>query len=165
LLYLHIIDYKEDLSSKTSTNNEKQANSIAGRILIPDTLLNKIDVDYLNSLAVSDIDNFLTKYSKKWGVSNEALLIRLLQNSYIDNDLYSDYKQLKSSVINIPDKSKPAPRMYRHREPINIFGLKYVQKVIEAYSNDYITLHKTSLYLDNIKVNTVNKLVNYVIQL
>jgi Zn-dependent peptidase ImmA (M78 family) len=171
-LLLHknsVLDYEEDYHSNVGI--EKEANKIAGNILIPDEFIEQIDVDQLIKMEANNVDSFLEEFSFKWCVSNEAILVRLLQEKRINNTFYTSYrgfrtflhKQKEEELESSPEVN--IPRKYRHREPLNVFGKPFVGAVLDAYHNQHITLAKASTYLDNIKVKDVHKLVDYVVQL
>lgn len=169
-LLLHknsVLDYEEDYRSEEGI--EKEANRVAGNILIPDNFLSQIDIQQLKSLGVDQIDNYLDCFSRQWCVSNEAILVRLLHKYFINNSFYADYKSFKEYLFRQKEKiiedfpKNNVVRTYRHREPLNIFGKNYVNTVLEAYQSQHITLAKASTYLDNIKVKDVHKLVEYVV--
>ena len=168
-LLLHknsVMDYEEDYQSNTGL--EKEANELTGNILIPYSYLLKIDTGLLITMESNEIDDYLDEYSRKWCVSNEAILVRLIQNKEIEYPFYSAYRNFKEylfrrSLENTQQQS--IPRTYRHREPLNIFGKSYVMTVLEAFHNQHITLAKASSFLDNLKIKDVHKLEKYVIQL
>lgn len=172
-LLLHknsILDYEEDYHSDFGM--EKEANEIAGHILIPENYIEQININKLARLESNQVDIYLNDFSKKWCVSNEALLMRLLQIGLIDNTFYGSYKSFKEYLYKQQQELNKAqqkeiiiPRKYRHREPLNIFGKTFVSTVLEAFENQHITLSKASTFLDNLKIRDVHKLVDYVIQL
>lgn len=174
-LLLHknsILDYEEDYHSNFGM--EKEANLIASHVLITDSYIDQINIELLIKLNPDKVDNYLNEFSKKWCVSNEAILVRLIQMGKIDRTFYSSYKSFKEFILHQQlelelDKTRKdtpiIPRNYRHREPLNIFGRSYVSTVLEAFQNQHITLSKASTFLDNIKIRDVHKLVDYVIQL
>ena len=165
-LLLHknsVLDYEDDYHSDSGI--EKEANRIAGNILIPDNFIENINIKELINLEVNQIDKYLDNFSKNWCVSNEAILVRLLHKNLINKSLYISYQNFRDYLFR-KKKEEPKngfPRSYRHREPLNIFGKQYVYTVLEAYHSQHITLAKTSTYLDNIKIEDVHKLVDYVI--
>ena len=69
-LLLHqesIIDFEEDYVSEIGL--EREANLLAGYILLPDHFLKQIDLELLKKLEINNIDIFLNQYSKNWCVS------------------------------------------------------------------------------------------------
>ena len=168
-LLLHkesVLDYEEDYESET--RREKEANLLAGYILLPDRLLERINIRELTSFRVNEIDKFLTPYATRWCLSVEAILVRLNQERKINYVFYNAYKEFKANLMIVPineEDDNRIPRLYRHREPLKIFGESYVTTVLEAYHNQYISLAKASSYLDNIKIKDIHKLEQHVIQL
>ncbi len=143
---------------------EKEANEFAGNLLIPDVFLNELDLEKLLNLEVEEYDNYLCNYKKSWCVSGEAILVRLLINNIISQQHYQSYKNFKNQQA-VKDSQKdtgPIPRVYRHREPMNVFGKPFVYAVFDSLHNRNITLSKASTYLDNLKISDVRQLERYV---
>ncbi|MEE9493408.1 MAG: ImmA/IrrE family metallo-endopeptidase [Gammaproteobacteria bacterium] len=156
------IDDEEDFHSYQGM--EKEANEFAGNLLIPDVFLNELNLEKLLNLEVEEYDNYLSDYKKRWCVSGEAILVRLLINNIITQQHYQSYKNFKSQQA-IKDSQKdtgPIPRKYRHREPMNVFGKPFVYAVFDSLHNRNITLAKASTYLDNLKISDVRQLERYV---
>jgi len=156
------IDDEDDFHSYLGI--EKEANEFAGNLLIPDRFLNELNVDELLSLEITEYDNFLGDYKRRWCVSGEAILVRLLINNKISQQDYQGYKSFKyqQAVKENKKESVQIPRAYRHREPINVFGKPFVYAVFDSLHNRNITLSKASTYLDNLKISDVRQLERYV---
>lgn len=153
------IDNDEDFYNYQG--REKEANEFAGNLLIPDHFLNQIDTEQLLRLQTKDYDSFLANYRKLWSVSNRAILVRLLINDKISQyhyQSYVDYNEEQSRIETTPVSSEPIPRMYRRREPMNVFGKPFVYAVFDSLHNKKITLAKASTYLDNLKISDVRRL-------
>ncbi len=165
-LLLHkesVIDHDEDFYNYQG--KEKEANEFAGNLLIPDSFLNEIDTVQLLRLKIQEYDSFFKHYRKLWCVSNRAILVRLLINKKISQQHYQSYVDYKEhELIKEANKisSKPIPRSYRHREPMNVFGRPFVSAVFDSLHNKKITLAKASSYLDNLKISDVKRLEQYV---
>lgn len=156
------IDDEDDLHNYQGM--EKEANEFAGNLLIPDVFLNELDINTLLNLKVEEYDNYLNSYKKQWCVSGEAILVRLLINKLITQQHYQSYKNFKNQQT-VKDSQKDTgsiPRIYRHREPINVFGKPFVYAVFDSLHNRNITLAKASTYLDNLKISDVRQLEQYV---
>lgn len=156
------IDDEEDFHSYQGM--EKEANEFAGNVLIPDVFLNDLNLEKLLNLEVEEYDNYLSDYKKRWCVSGEAILVRLLINNIITQQHYQNYKNFKNQQA-VKDSQKdtgPIPRKYRHREPMNVFGKPFVYAVFDSLHNRNITLAKASTYLDNLKISDVRQLERYV---
>jgi len=157
------IDNDEDFYSYRGT--EKEANTFAGNVLIPDNFLSQIDTKELLKLEVSEYDSFLSDYKKLWCVSGRAILVRLLINKKISQSLYQNYVSFKDA-IHAKEASRitttSIPRTYRHREPVNVFGKPFVYAVFDSLHTKKITLSKASTYLDNLKISDVRRLEHYV---
>jgi len=166
-LLLHkesVIDDEDDFYNYQG--KEKDANEFSGNLLMPDEFIKQINVQELLNKQVSEYDNFLLNCTKNWCVSVEAILVRLLKSRQITEQHYQDYKQLKNTQREIErtkiSDTKPIPRSYRHREPMNMFGRPFVYAVFDSLHNQKITLSKASTYLDNIKISDVRQLEQYV---
>ena len=95
-------------------------------------------------------------------------MYRLFREHKITQADYNRYKNFKDEEYKQKEQEKqrkkdlgiykPPPRIYRHREPLNIFGKPYVATVLDALSNKHITLTKASTHLDNLKIHTLHKL-------
>lgn len=159
------IDNDEDFDNYQG--KEKEANEFAGNLLVPDVFLNRINIETLLSLEINEYDDFLDDFKKLWCVSGQAILVRLLRNNKIPPRNYQDYvafqeKKYRAEESRISLDSKPIPRKYRHREPINVFGKPFVYAVFDSLHNKNITLAKASTYLDNLKISDVRQLERYV---
>ena len=156
------IDDEEDFHSYQGM--EKEANEFAGNLLIPDVFLNELNIEKLLNLEVEEYDNYLSDYKKRWCVSGEAILVRLLINNIISQQHYQSYKNFKNqqAVKDSQKETGPIPRVYRHREPMNVFGKPFVYAVFDSLHNRNITLAKASTYLDNLKISDVRQLERYV---
>ncbi|MDC9714656.1 MAG: ImmA/IrrE family metallo-endopeptidase [Gammaproteobacteria bacterium] len=157
------IDNGEDFCNYQG--KEKEANEFAGNLLIPDGFLTQIDIEQVLKLQAQEYNSFFEKYRKLWSVSNTAILVRLLINEKISQEHYQNYvnyqeEQLKREANQVGSGS--IPRIYRHREPMNIFGKPFVYTVFDSLHNKKITLAKASTYLDNLKISDVRQLEQYV---
>ena len=154
------LDYAEDLLSQSG--HEKEANHLAGLILIPDHFISQIDIGKLKSATFHEFDELLDFHKNQWGVSVEVILRRLVNEKLINSSNYQSYREAKSKVV-VPKKiDEKIPRMYRHREPLHLFGKTYVQTVFDALSSQKITAVRAARFLDNIKVPDLRKLEKYV---
>ncbi|MCG8430927.1 MAG: peptidase, partial [Candidatus Omnitrophica bacterium] len=104
-------------------------------------------------------DVWLNQYSKEYGVSCEVILRRLLDEGRLQSTDYNAYRErLKGQVT---EEGGRGNRQYRHREPIHMFGEKYVKTVLDALYAEQITLTKATNYLDSIKISDLHKLEGY----
>lgn len=148
-----VIDDESDFESHTK--KEKEANAFASLILVPEGRLNLVDARQLPPHPWQ-LDEYLSAYRRRWGVSTEVLLLRLLDSERIGRDVYDGYRAWRSTQP--ADESPAAPRMYRYREPKNILGDGYVRTVLSALEDRRITLTRASKFLDGLKVNDLHKL-------
>ena len=74
----------------------------------------------------------------------------------------TEYEGYKTWVQRQPhDRPSEGVRLYRHREPRNIFGDRYVRSVLEALDQDRITINKASKFLDGLQLKDIHKLEAY----
>lgn len=144
---------------------EKEANEFAGQVLIHDNFLSQININELLENKIKDYDLYLKNFKVNWGVSGDAIMVRLLKNKKIPQNLYDEYRSYKKEKEGLErlknqNKKGGTPRIYRYREPLNIFGKKYVNTVFDALSSKNITLYKASTYLDNLTISSLKKLQN-----
>lgn len=150
------IDDIDDFSSLSGPENE--ANSFAGKLLVPDDFLYMIQF-HNKPFEPSEFDEWLFQPRKLWGVSTEVILRRLLDNKKISSTEYNEYRAWRN---NLPTpEASPAPRMYRHREPKNIFGDRFVRTILDSLSAKHISLSKASTYLDGLRINDLHKLEDH----
>ena len=147
------IDDEDDMYSHTGI--ERDANSFAGHLLVPDDFLRQIR-DEERPEEVSLFDNWLQPQRRAWGVSGEVILRRLMDSQRLSNAKYVAYRAWREALPK-PEPERAA-RLYRHREPKHIFGETFVRAVLDALSGRRITLSKASKYLDGLKLNDLHEL-------
>ena len=147
------IDDEKDMQS--AAGMERQANAFAGHLLVPDAFLAQIDGEQQPD-EVMQYDNWLEQPRKAWGVSTEVILRRLFDAGRLKESSYVAYRKWRSASP-IPDKDG-GNRIYRHREPMHIFGDKFVRTVLDSLNARHITLAKASSYLDSMKITDVHQL-------
>lgn len=150
------VDDRHDLESYAG--QEKEANSLAGRMLVPDSVLDRIN-DQERPINIEEYDEWLADIRNECGVSGEVILRRLLDDNRLLQEHYTAYREWKSKYV--LEQGGRGNRVYRHREPIQIFGEAYVRTVFEALQTKEITLTKASSYLDNLKIEDVHELEKY----
>ena len=150
------VDDEDDLHSHSA--QEQEASSLAGRVLVPDAVLESVrDQDKPSS--VTEYDNWLANLRGIHGVSGEVILRRLLDSGRLLQEHYTAYRQSKNETTG--DGREGGNRSYRHREPIHIFGDTFVRTVFEALQAKEITLARASGYLDNLRIQDVHELEQY----
>lgn len=147
------IDDERDLESVQG--HEANANAFAGHLLVPDGFLEDID-DEKHPADIQEFDSWLEPQRKRWGVSGEVILRRLLDMGRLTRTEYSAYRTWRAQVV--PHISEGGSRQYRYREPKHIFGDTFVLTVLDALNERQITLAKASSYLDNLKIKDLHKL-------
>jgi Zn-dependent peptidase ImmA (M78 family) len=150
------IDDEIDLNSHEG--RERDANSFAGNLLVPDNFLAMIN-DAERPLNVSEYDVWLDRQCKAWGVSCEVILRRLMDAGRLPQSEYAAYRQWRATLIIL--QKEGGSRQYRHREPIHVFGDNYVRTVLDALNARQITLTKASSYLDSIKIKDLHSLESF----
>lgn len=147
------IDDEADIYA--SSGLESEANQFAGMVLVPDHFLQTINKKS-QPIHVSEYVDWLKPYKKQWGVSTEVILRRLKDTNVISQDDYLAYRTwLKQQKTASKDGGN---RQYRHREPVHIFGEKYVKTVFDAKNSKQLTLTKVSNLLDNLKIKDLHQL-------
>lgn len=150
------IDDEQDLYQYSG--KEREANQFAAQLLIPDELLSHVDVSNVPS-APDLFDDWLRPFRKMWGVSSEAILLRLVDARRLDRAHYEEYQAWQTQQS--PEEQPGGTRLYRYREPQHIFGDRYVRTVLSALNEQRITLTKASKFLDGLKVSDLHKLEEY----
>lgn len=148
------IDDEDDFYSYQG--KEKLANEFAGNLLVPDFLLEQIDLDNFPDKDVSAYDHYLRSYCDQWCVSVEVILRRLLNEGNLPIESYQAYREWKKRLP-VPEKSQGGGR-YRYKEPVRMFGEPFVRTVLESLHIKQITLARASTYLDNLKIRDLRRL-------
>lgn len=158
-LMLHRESYIDDEENFYSyRQKEKAANEFAGNMLVPNEFLAGIDMNRFPLNRADHYHVFLRDHSKKWGVSTEVILRRLLDEGIIQKRHYQDYKEWQKSL---PEKKGPSSgSRYRYKEPVRMFGVPYVETVFNALNARNISLAKASSYLDGLKIADIHKLAH-----
>lgn len=155
-LLLHkssFIDDEESLFSREG--RERMANAFAGHLLVPDEYLDTV-TDANRPGDVSEYPAWLRPYTRSWGVSAEVILRRLLDAGRLEQAQYQGYRTWWQQQP-VPEQDGGS-RQYRNREPLHIFGGRFVRTVLDALHARQITLNKASAFLDNLKIKDVRAL-------
>jgi Zn-dependent peptidase ImmA (M78 family) len=160
----HILLHKmssvdDDTDLHHVSGSEREANEFAGLVLVPDSHLSTIDARSMPEQA-EYFDEWLAPYRRRWGVSGEVILRRLLDSGRLSGAQYGAYRAWRSA-IKIPEQESGGSRGYRYREPRHIFGDGFVRVVLDSLTARNITLAKASTYLDGIKVKDIHNLKGY----
>jgi len=135
---------------------ERDANHFAGLVLVPDAFLRNIDAA-ARPLDVSDFKEWLYPFTRRWGVSTEVVLRRLMDAGRLPREEYASYRVWQEQQPS-PQPEGQAVRTYRYREPTHLFGTAFVRTVLDSLISRKITLTRASAYLDDIKIADVHKL-------
>lgn len=152
------IDDEQDMHS--NSKHEREANAFAGHLLVPDENLLEIS-DTNRPEGVDKFDDWLLPYKKKWGVSGEVILRRLLDAGRLSQIQYTAYRAYVGGLTPRLDEGG-GNRAYRHREPKHIFGDRFVRTVLTAFSTRRITATKACSYLDGLKLVDLHNLEKHV---
>lgn len=153
------IDDEQDLQAHAGM--ESVANAFAGHILVPSHFLNSIN-DGDRPYDVSEYEAWLDNYRRRWGVSVEVILRRLVDSGRLDRGNYGNYRRWRTEQ-QLPLSSR-GNREWRHREPEHIFGAPFVRTVLDSLNSKKITLTKASKYLDGINLKDIHQLEAYYAQ-
>ncbi len=148
----------DDFDLNSHEGRERDSNSFAGNLLVPDNFLAMIN-DAERPLNVSEYDVWLCQQCKVWGVSYEVILRRLLDAGRLPQNEYNAYRQWRATLI--VQQTDTGSRKYRYREPKHLFGDTYVRTVLDALNARHITLTKASSYLDSIKIKDLHSLESF----
>lgn len=151
------IDDGEDFAAQDG--EEQEANAFAGALLVPDEFLHGIDMRAAPR-AVEELDDWLRPQCRTWGVSPEVILRRLVDAKRFSRTAYVDYRAWREN-LGAETADEGGSRMYRHREPVHIFGDRFVRTVLTALSARRITLTKASKYLDNLNIENIHQLERF----
>lgn len=146
------IDDEQDFQSHQG--QERDANAFAGHLLVPDAFLATIQGAAPEDVA--QFDEWLKMPRKAWGVSGEVILRRLLDAGRLSQNQYLAYRQWRSQSPT--KKTDGGSREWRHREPMHIFGDRFVRTVLDSLNERQITLAKASSYLDSLKIKDLHQL-------
>lgn len=158
-LLLHktsFIDDQDDFSSHELF--EREANAFAGHLLVPDRFLSMISDDDRPG-NVAEYERWLHSQTSAWGVSAEVVLRRLLDVGRLGQNQYQAYREWRAQPVEA--KEQGGTRLYRHREPVHVFGFPFVNTVLDSLHTRQITLAKASDYLDGLKVSDIHKLEHH----
>jgi Zn-dependent peptidase ImmA (M78 family) len=150
------IDDENDLVSREG--RERDANAFAGHLLVPDAFLLSIQ-DSERPSDVSLYDEWLERPRRAWGVSGEVILRRLLDVGRLPQLQYTAYRQWRAKSAH--PQTDGGSRLYRHREPMRVFGDTFVRTVLDALNARHVTLAKASTYLDSLKIKDLHRLEQY----
>ena len=150
------IDDEHDLESRQG--RERDANAFAGHLLVPDAFLVSIQ-DSERPQDVSLYDEWLERPRRAWGISGEVILRRLLDAGRLPQFQYTAYRKWRKESAR--PKTDGGSRVYRHREPMHVFGDTFVRTVLDALNARQVTLAKASSYLDSLKIKDLHRLERY----
>lgn len=144
----------EEADFHAQRGREREANKFAGHLLVPDDVLAQVD-DRTRPADPSEYGKWLHEISNHLGVSAEVILRRLLDANRLRRREYEAYRRF---VAALPQPTSEAGTRWRDREPVHMFGPRYVGCVLGALQSRQITLSKASAYLDNLKIPDIHKL-------
>jgi len=157
-LLLHRESFVDDEDDFYSHNaNEVVANRFAGNLLVPEKFLETLDLQRFPDDDVTAYDQFLADDARRWCVSPEVILRRMMDSGLLPQEDYQAYRTWKQSLPVFERQSSGGSR-YRFKEPVRVFGKSYVGTVLDALHEQRITLARASSYLDNLKIADLRQL-------
>jgi len=146
----------ESESAESSDRQEREANTFAGQVLVPEVFLESIQ-DERRPAKVALFDDWLAPQRRAWGVSSEVILRRLMDAGRLSSALYGEYRNWRQSLPVSPPKHG-GNRAYRYREPLSLFGQPFVRTMLDAKNAGLLSLARTSTYLDGLKLTDLHRL-------
>ena len=137
-----------------TSGREREANAFAGHCLLTDDVLGRLDVP----ASCGQYDECFGAIARRRGISVEVVVVALLKKGLVLRQDYAGYKDMKKEDED-SDGDAPAPRTWRHREPLHIFGGGYVRAVLDSVHRGDMSMYKACRCLDNIKVSGMQKLL------
>lgn len=155
-LLLHRMSSVDDETDLHATQGmERDANQFAAHLLVPDAYLATLrDAERPDDIA--GLDEWLRPSRRAWGVSAEVILLRLVGAGRLPQTVFDAHREWR--LQQPPPQGDGGSRAYRHREPRQVFGDRFVRTVLGALGARQISLSKASDYLDGLKVADVHKL-------
>lgn len=150
-----VIDQEEDFYAYRGL--EREANVFAGNLLVPEAVLRTVHDKYRPD-DPAEYGAWLNNHTKRLGISTEVLLRRLLDAKRLSRKNYEAYRRF---IATLPIAKADRATRWRDREPVHLFGDRYVRSVLSAVEAKQLSLSKASGYLDNIKIPDVHKLEKY----
>lgn len=150
----------DDADMHSLFGHEREANAFAGHLLVPDSWLAEVR-DEERPAAVEHFDMWLVPYRRRWGVSTEVILRRLLDARRLPQERYTAYRAYVGGLT-FDDDEGSGSRAYRHREPKHIFGDTFVRTVLGSFEARKITATKACAYLDGLKLSDLRSLERHV---
>ena len=124
---------------------EKWCDSFAASFLIPKSALqSKIKMPSSPMDSISDVD--LSELAKYFGVSEHAMLIRLVKLAYVKADYYWGVKKAEFDTAEKEYKSFGRSKYYGSRFKNSLGGL-YTGLVLEAWGSGKITNHNAAEFM------------------
>ena len=122
---------------------EKFCNAVTGAVLVPDSYLRELDIvknhPYTDDWDKSELD-FI---QKKFWVSHEVILRRLLTINKTTKEYYNQMKNIWKSLR----PARGEAREKKYEIVLRTHSKNYVKIVLDSLNNDNITLHDASYYL------------------
>ena len=157
-LLLHGDSFFDDalnFRNMVTSGKEQEANAFAGHCLVADDVLGGLDVPASHE----QYDECFGAIAQRRGISVEVVVVALLKKGLIAQQDYAGYKGGGDGKPMDDEEDKSAPRTWRHREPLHIFGGGYVRAVIDSVHRGDMSMYKACKCLDNIKVSGMQKLL------
>jgi Zn-dependent peptidase ImmA (M78 family) len=131
---------------KNSSPTEKWCDQFAASFLMPKRAVREIAGPMPNVPASEISDDELSKYSRHFSVSEQAMLIRLVHLGYVRESFYWNVKKSKYDAIEANFKQFGRGEYYGTRYR-NTLGDLYTGLVLEAWNSDRITNHNAAEFM------------------
>jgi Zn-dependent peptidase ImmA (M78 family) len=131
---------------KNSSPTEKWCDQFAASFLMPKSAVREV-VGPMPNVPASEIsDDELSKYSRHFSVSEQAMLIRLVHLGYVRESFYWNVKKSKFDHVEENFKQFGRGEYYGTRYR-NTLGDLYTGLVLEAWNSDRITNHNAAEFM------------------
>lgn len=163
-LVLHRDDFFDTNGNLDATRGrEKEANAFAGHVLLPVDVLTE-HCGHLSRKMPTEVSRWNDHFrsaTRRLGVSTDVVLRRLTDERLIASDVYRRYRGFQKGLP--PRRSdNGGSRQYRDREPLHLFGRRYVATVIESWNQGELSSRSASRLLDNLRMPQLKKLREHV---
>ena len=142
---------------------ERQANVFASNLLVPSSRLRQIPRASLRGRQGQSIEDLLKPLARRLGVNTMVLALRLLEEKLITQGQHASYERYKrAGQEHEPQLRAQAGGGGRNRakETVAMFGKRYTNTVLEAYSLDQIDIVRASTFLGNLRARQLAELLN-----
>ncbi|MDR1872359.1 MAG: XRE family transcriptional regulator [Deltaproteobacteria bacterium] len=140
---------------------EQKCNKIAAEVLVPvKNLILDSNWNLINEYSCNEI--CIKKLAKKFTVSREVIIGRLLTTGKINRDLYiKKLSEYTKEYEIIKEKSKKSGFMPPTADICSQVGKLYARTVLNAYNQEIITARDASLFLSKLRIHHFSKVEDW----